>query len=158
MNERKRRMLELIHKSIEARGVAPSTGELAKAIGTSSGTIVYNLDRLELEGYVSRIRDGGTTMRTARLTERALDLLGAVSPEKLLRDIVRAFDSSRDNQFLAAMEAARNYIKTSPKTLNNAQRHPAEVRKLNEGPPARSVADRSTRGRSPGRSTTGGRD
>ncbi|NUK09495.1 MarR family transcriptional regulator [Streptomyces lunaelactis] len=57
LTDRQRRILALIRDHIAETGDAPSVREIGAAVGlSSSGSVVYQLRRLEQAGFLSRDR------------------------------------------------------------------------------------------------------
>ncbi len=66
-------VLQFIKNYIADMGWAPSVREIASAISaTSTGTVTYHLDKLEIQGYIVRMP---RTARAIRITDEGNEAL-----------------------------------------------------------------------------------
>ncbi|AHC16165.1 MarR family winged helix-turn-helix transcriptional regulator [Salinispira pacifica] len=71
-------------------------GSVAKNISLSQATVTSILDRLEKQGFVTRVRQQADKRKVnLQLSERALDILAA-HPSMLQEDFIRRFDTLED--------------------------------------------------------------
>ncbi len=76
------RILEFIRNFVEEKGYAPTQGEIQKALGISSGSVVdYHLKVLEEEGVITREREVARGIQVSGIGKRAraVPLLGTIA-------------------------------------------------------------------------------
>ena len=82
INETQKKVFEYIKKVISERGLAPSVREIGAAVGLkSTSTVQYNLNALEMAGYIERDANLKRTIRIAGVGLKTVPvpLLGTVS-------------------------------------------------------------------------------
>ena len=85
INETQKKVFEYIKKVISERGLAPSVREIGAAVGLkSTSTVQYNLNALEMAGYIERDANLKRTIRIAGvgLQTVPVPLLGTVTAGK----------------------------------------------------------------------------
>ncbi len=85
LNTTQKKMFEYIKNIISERGIAPSVREIGAAIGLkSTSTVQYNLNALELAGYIERDSNLKRTIRIAGVNLKTVPvpLIGTVTAGK----------------------------------------------------------------------------
>ena len=85
INETQKKVFEYIKKVISERGLAPSVREIGAAVGLkSTSTVQYNLNALEMAGYIERDANLKRTIRIAGVGLKTVPvpLLGTVTAGK----------------------------------------------------------------------------
>lgn len=85
LNKTQQKMFEYIKTVISERGIAPSVREIGAAIGLkSTSTVQYNLNALELAGYIERDSNLKRTIRIAGVNLKTVPvpLIGTVTAGK----------------------------------------------------------------------------
>ena len=85
INETQKKVFEYIKKVISERGLAPSVREIGAAVGLkSTSTVQYNLNALEMAGYIERDANLKRTIRIAGVGLKTVPvpLLGTVTASK----------------------------------------------------------------------------
>lgn len=82
INETQKRVFDFIKRVISERGIAPSVREIGAAVGLkSTSTVQYNLNALEMAGYIVRDPNLKRTIRLAGMGTNTVQvpLLGTVT-------------------------------------------------------------------------------
>lgn len=82
INETQKKVLEYIKRIISERGIAPSVREIGAAVGLkSTSTVQYNLNALEMAGYIVRDPNLKRTIRLSGFGSKTVNvpLLGTVT-------------------------------------------------------------------------------